>query len=388
MKQSGINITPPNINKSSFTFVPDEENNQIIYGIKGITKINDEIATLIIKNRPYSSLNDFLSRVKTTKLQTINLIKSGAFDIIENKPREEIMDSYIRQIAGCKKRLTLQNMQMLINQNLIPENLKPLERVYNFNKYLKKNKKDIYYVLDDCAQSYYNENFNSDLLTFDDESNCCILQKDWDKIYKKQMEGMREFLSNPTTLESLNNNLIKDLLDKYCLGTISKWEMDSIGFYNGAHELTGVDNSRYEITNYFDLPIEPEIEKVFTTKDGKDIPIFKLYRIAGTVLEKNKLKNILTLLTKDGVVKVKIFKPQFVKYDKQIFEKDIETGKKKIIEKSWFTRGNKLIITGIRRDDFFIPKIYKNCKYDYPIGLINEIDYFDGTLDIQTERSE
>lgn len=387
MKQFGINVVPPDINRSKYTFVPDVENNQIVYGIKGITKINDEIAATIIEKRPYNNIEDFISKVKVTKLQMINLIKSGAFDEISNSSREDIMLNYIKSISGCKKKLTLQNMQMIINQGLIPEEFKNIEKIYNFNKFLKKNKLDNYYILDDYSQNFYNSNFNSDLLTFVD-GNCCISQKDWDKIYKKEMNVIRPFLAEQETLDKLNNNLIKDLWEKYCSGPVSKWEMDSIGFYNTIHELDGVNEDEYEIVNFFSLPETPIIQNTFTTKEGKIIPIFKLSRIAGTVLEKNKLKNIVTLLTKDGVVKVKIYKSQFVKYDKQIFEKDFETGKKKVIEKSWFSRGNKLIISGIRRENDFVPKCYKNSPYPSAIGLISNINYNSGELEILYDRND
>ena len=36
----GIAITPPNINKSSFTFSPDAKNNTIVYGLYGLTRIS------------------------------------------------------------------------------------------------------------------------------------------------------------------------------------------------------------------------------------------------------------------------------------------------------------------------------------------------------------
>ena len=387
MKQFGINVVPPDINRSKYTFVPDVANNQIVYGIKGIMKINDDLAASIIEKRPYSSIDDFTSKIKLTKLQMINLIKSGAFDGISKFSREDIMIDYIKSISGCKKKLTLQNMQMIINQELIPCELKFLEKVYNFNKYLKKNKFETFYILDEPAQKFYNESFDADLLTFEN-GECCIKQKDWDKIYKKEMEKIRPFLGDPTTLEKVNQNLISELWNKYCLGSVAKWEMDSIGFYNGVHELDGVREDDYDIVNFFELPEEPIPASTFTTKEGKVIPLYKLDRIAGTVLEKNKLKNIVTLLTKDGVVKIKIYKPQFVKYDKQIFEKDYETGKKKIIEKSWFTRGNKLVISGIRREDSFCPKCYRNSPYPNAIGLIENIDYENGSLSISYQRKE
>ncbi|NLB77383.1 MAG: hypothetical protein GX796_00640, partial [Clostridiaceae bacterium] len=74
----------------------------------------------------------------------------------------------------------------------------------------------------------------------------------------------------------------------------------------------------------------------------------------------------------------------FTKYDKQISVKQ-DDGKKKIMERSWFTRGNKLLITGIRRGDVFIPKIYKSGQYQEPFLLIKEIDD-NGELTLQYSR--
>ena len=41
MKSAGVSIALPDINRSSYTFAPDVENNAILFGIKGITGIND-----------------------------------------------------------------------------------------------------------------------------------------------------------------------------------------------------------------------------------------------------------------------------------------------------------------------------------------------------------
>lgn len=387
MKSAGIEVTPPDINTSSFTFKPDVENNRIIYGIKGITKVNDTLAHEIICQRPFNSLNDFLNKVKATKLQVINLIKSGAFDNIENKNREDILKEYIISIAGLKKKLTLQNMPTLIKMNIIPPEYDIEKRIYNFNKFLKKNcKQGEYYVIDDYCQDFYNRLFDTDLLIFDEEGMCKIRQKVWDKMYKTAIEKIRPFINDPNTLTALNSQIIQELWNKYCDGFIPKWEMDSIGFYNTAHELDGLDLSRYEPINFSKEPEDP-VPITIKNFNGKQIPIYELKCIAGTVLEKNKLKNIVTLLTQYGVVKVKVYKSQFSKYDKQIFIKDPETGKKKVIEKSWFARGNKLIIQGIRRGANFIPKAYKTSEIK-PITLIDEVDYQTGSIKIKTEREE
>ena len=35
-------------------------------------------------------------------------------------------------------------------------------------------------------------------------------------------------------------------------------------------------------------------------------------------------------------------------------------GHRHVIEKSWFSRGNMIMVTGFRRDDMFVGKTYKN----------------------------
>lgn len=383
MKTAGVEVYPPNINKSTYTFTPNAQENIIRYGLSGIARIGDELIQSIIENRPYNSLQDLMNKNKITKLQVINLIKSGALDDFGD--RVELMKSYIDSICDKKQRLTLRNMQMLINYRLIPDEMDFYRKLFNFNKYLKKNS----YYIDDKSLAFLDKYFSIDILKDSENSDYLykIEQKDWDKIYKKNMKPMQQYLKDNSKelLYELNNLLFREVWDKDCLGNISKWEMDSISFYYHPHELSYVNESCY-FDNFNELPEEPIIEDFFKIK-GKSVPIYKLSRIAGTVLNKDKLKNTVTLLTLDGVVNVKIWQNQFVKYDKQISKKDEVTGKKKIIEKSWFSRGNKLIIVGIRRGDNFIPKIYKNSIYSTPISLITNIDD-NGEILVKDERDE
>ena len=352
MATRGIKVELPDINKSEFTFTPDLENNSIIFGIKGINRINNDLAKAIIENRPFKSLQDFIIRIKANKISIINLIKAGCFDNIEGRAREEIMKDYIDSISEKKQKLTLQNMAMLIREDCLPEEFKTEKHIFNFNKYLKNFKKDIYYMFDERAMAFYEKLFDTDLLSQDENGQFRIKQLDWDKIYKKQMNGIKEELkTNPKILENLNEKLFAAVWDKYASGNISKWEMDSVCFYDHKHELADIDKEKYHIEDYNSLPEEPVVDNVWNTKEGKEIPIFKLARICGTVIDKNKTKNIVTLLTDTGVVNLKIYRSQFSKYDKQISVKDEVTGKKTIIERSWFKRGNQLMIVGIRRGD-------------------------------------
>lgn len=386
MQSMNITVTPPDINHSSYTFTPNTKTNSILYGLRGINKIGNDLVNTILTFRPYTSLEDFLSKVKVNKPQMINLIKAGAFDEFGSS-RIVVMHEYVDLISDAKKKLNLQNMQMLINFGFLPEQFSFDIQVYNFNKYLKKFKSGDFYGLDAIAQRFYEAHFSLDNLYYQTEGQylSLIQQKVWDKIYSKQMDKIRDFIkaTQEELLVSVNNKLTYDVWSKYCLGSLSKWEMDSVSFYSHEHELVNVKDSAYKIVDFSKLPEEPEVDKVIFIK-GREVPLYKLYRIAGTVLDKDKNKSTVTLLTKHGVVPVKIYQAQFVKYDKQISERQAD-GHKKIIERSWFSRGNKLMFTGIRRGDTFVPKIYKNGEFKTPIALIKEIDE-NGFLVTITER--
>lgn len=381
MEQGGIYISPPGINSSGFTFSPDEKNNIIRYGLRGITKVGEDIVKSIIENRPYSSIDDFLSKVKINKPQMINLIKAGAFD--EFGKREDLMRYYVSEISDTKKRITLQNMKMLIDFGLIPDEYDLQRRVFNFNKYLKKMKIGTqYYGLDNIAMNFYEKNFDVDFLEpYDTESGFAILQTKWDKIYKAQMDIIRPFIkdNNQLLLNEVNNRLMSDVWNKYCLGSISKWEMDSVSCYFHQHELQDVNYRLCGFSNFFELSEQPEIDRIIEIK-GKKIPLFKIHRICGTVLDRDKGKKMVTVLTREGVVNVRVFGEVFSYYDKQISERGAD-GKKHVIEKSTFSRGNKIIITGIRRENEFVMKKYKNTPY-HGIELITKINE-NGTVESQ-----
>ena len=374
----GIKVSPPDINKSSFTFTPIAKDNMILYGLRGIARISGEKITDIINKRPYSSLNDFLTKNTLNKIQITNLIKSGAFDNIENKPRQEIMMSYIESIADKKEKLTLQNMQTLINRDLVPEEMSFYGKLFEFNKFLKTNKRSIYYILNDAAINFISNNFSADYI----DNGTEILQKTWDNLYKKAMEPMRVYLKNnkDAVLKRLNDSLMQEIIDKYATGNISKWEMDSVSFYDHEHELAAAQ-AYYD--DFFSLSEEPQIEYSFMTNSGQEIKMYHLYKIIGTVIDKDKNKNTVTLLTPTGVVNIKVYKNQFAIYDKQLSQKG-EDGKKHVIERSWFSRGTKLMIQGIRRGEDFIPKKSKRSIFPIISKIVDIKD--DGTLTFQYDR--
>jgi len=382
----GVKIAPPNINNSTFTFSPDVEQNVIRYGLAGITRIGNDLIKLIIENRPYKSIDDFLARVKVTKPQMVNLIKCGAFD--DFGIRDELMFQYISSISGAKSTLNLRNMKMLLDFKLIPEKYSFECKIFNFTKYLRTMKLGTdFYGLDNIAFEFYEKNCDVDLLvqTDETESGFKIEQKKWDKIYKKYMTVISDYIKKNLSqlLKTVNDKLTFDMWHKYCEGTISKWEMDSISCYIHPHELCRADLEQYGIDEFEFLSRTPEIDRYIPIK-GKQIPLFKLHRIAGTVLDRDKTKKTVTLLTTSGVVLVKIY-GAFQAYDRQISERD-STGKKHIIEKSAFSRGNKIVVTGIRSEDDFIAKVYKATPY-HRVELIDTISD-NGSLTFRARQEE
>jgi len=374
----GIKVSPPNINNSSYTFTPVVEKNEILYGLRGITRLSTSIIKEIIEMRPFDSMEDFLERVKLNKIQMTNLIKCGAFDELVGLPREEIMAKYIDMVADKKQRVTLQNMQMLINYNLIPEELSFCKKVFLFNKFLKQQKKVENYVLNDAAINFIADNFSADWIS----NGTMISATLWDNLYQRAMDPMRNYIKahKDELLKALNNCLYKEMFDKYALGSVSHWEMEAVSFYSHPHELA---ESQYLYDDFFKLSEEPEIDYSFIGKDGNEVRIYSLKKIIGTVIDKSKMKNTVTLLTPSGVVNVKIYKNQYAGFDKQLSERGAD-GRKHIVERSWFARGSLLMIQGIRRGSDFIPKKRKDSFYPIISKIIGIHD--DGTLEFQTER--
>ena len=376
----GIKVSLIDINKSGFSFEPDELNNEILFGLKGVNKIGGPVIDQIISGRPYFGIIDFMNRCSLNKTQMISLIKSGAFDKIDNEwaskiykdnPRYAIMAYYISIISEPKKKLTLQNFNGLLERKLVPNDLIYEQRTFAFNKYLKTRKCQEYYLLNgENDAQFYDDLYDSEALEVINGVPC-VKQKTWDKIYKNIMDTARNWLKDnqEEILNQYNNLLFNEMWNKYAAGNISAWEMESLCFYYHEHELSNINKSQYGIVNFFDLSYEPEVDYFFK-RAGRDIPIFKLYKIAGTIISKNNTKASVTILTTDGVVNVKFTKEYYAMYNRQISEVQSD-GTKKVLEKGWFSRGTKIMVTGYRREDTFVAKTYKATATHQLYKIVN-----------------
>lgn len=362
-----IKISSVDINKSNFTFEPDEENNQILFGMNALKGINAEIITKIIENRPYNSFKDFMYKCPLDKIPMISLIKSGAFDNFGD--RRFIIAYCLYQISNPKTKLTLRNFNSLIQNNLIPKELNYVKEVFDLNKFIKKNKYKEYYLLTPQVADFIS--INSIQIEFVYYNNqLAVEQKKWDKIYNNIMEEARVWLreNQEEVLKQLNYLSFKKQWDEYAEGSISAWEMDSLCFYYHEHELLNIDKAKYGIELYSNLKDKP-VEMMWR----KTIPLYKISKIIGTVIAKDDNKSIVTLLCTDSIVNVKFSKEYYAMYNRQLSEIN-EDGKKKVVDKSWFTRGTKLLIAGYKRDDTFVAKTYSRTGFHTIYKIVNITD--------------
>ena len=383
IQSAGIKFSLADINKSKFGFIPDIENNAILFGLKAVDKVGTDVVNEIIANRNYEDFYDFLSKTHLKKPAIISLIKGGAFDKFGD--RKKIMGLFIWMSCDKKSRITLQNFNGLMTRDLLPERFYAEKAIFEFNRYLKAYcKQSTYYVFDDRALNFYLANFDSNYLEC--EGNISrIPQKVWDKIYKISMDPVRNWMkeNQEDILRTLNYQIFKEDWDKYAKGTISHWEMEALCFYYHEHELINLNRKKYGIDNFFELSEEPDVERYFFDRQGEPRPIYNIHSIAGTCIAKDKAKSTIYLLTPGGVVTVKFRKEYFSLFDKQLSQRQAD-GTKKVMEKSWFNRGTMLVIKGIRRGDDFIVKKYNNTQ-GHQLYKITSIDE-QGNIEITHDR--
>lgn len=386
IKRQGIGVELPDINKAKFGFTPDQENNTIIYGMKGISEVGDDIINKIISNRPFQNFQDFLDKVGPGKVQTIALIKAGCFDKLEELGRKELLYEYLSILIPRKNKLTLANVNGLINYNILPKNKSAFIYLFNFNKYLKLNKKDDRYYIDERAYQYFSKNFDVNYLGTD-KKKTYIEIKVWDTLYKDRMMELKEYINKnqEKLIDKLHAAEIDEVWQQYCGGTLSTWEMDTLGFYYHDHDLLNTYHPEFKFGDFYEMSEIP-IPSEYHEYKGRKVPVFELQTIYGTVLDKNSYKHTVILLTPTGVVNVKCVAEQYSKYDKQLSQPNPETGKKEVIERSWFKRGTNLIVNGWRNADQFMAR-GRQAEGKYPIYKILESDDC-GLLNITRYRAD
>ena len=229
------------------------------------------------------------------------------------------------------------------------------------------------YILDEAnGMRFYSQHFDLTKvkqLEKDGEIVNVISDSYWDAIYNREMDKPRSYIKehHDELLQQLNNNLYNAEYCKYGEGDIAQWELDSLNFYYSHHPLKNIVLP-VEITELNQLK-ENDFDGFWMIK-GKRVPKYHLSTIVGTVIDKDKQHGFFTLQTPDGgVIEVKVFKQQFAHYTHVISEVK-DDGQKDILEDSFFEKGTHLVVTGIKRGDIFVPKVYKSTGFDAILKIV------------------
>lgn len=398
MKKFGVDVLPPDINKSEISFTPIEETNEILFGLGGIAKINSDIASQIIENRPYSNFNDFYNKNSykgslITKSIMINLIKSGAFSSINGSNPIPIMKWLCVYENPKKESLTMNNMDNAISLKVDLPN--DLVRAYKFKKYVigkkffycndEKFKTKKHYILEPkFAKPYFEEKY-ADILKeevdyYYDNDNLIVIDKSLEKATKKEMNQLKDILNNQEIIDEYNKKMWqKEYMNMVKVEDINKWSFESISFYaNGKHELNGVNLKDYNVSKFSELPEEPKfVEKSYGKRKWKQ---YDISRICGTVLDRNDNNHLVDILTPDNeVVTVKFNSGQYAHYKQTVEINGVK-------DTNWLARGTLLMISGYKRgEDNFVAKKYKNTIFQHTVAKIESVNE-DETLSLRLER--
>ena len=139
-KDVGIKVTLPDINKSGFDFTPIKETRTILYGLDMIKGVQKDAIEMIMKNRPFSSFDDFMLRcgLVIDKTSTISLIKSGSLDSLSNKSRSVMLLYYFekRFADGREDIKPIKNVNKNHVKFMVDNGLVDINRVYEKQEYV------------------------------------------------------------------------------------------------------------------------------------------------------------------------------------------------------------------------------------------------------------
>ena len=76
----GLRVKPPHINHSDDAFTLDPDRQTLWMGLGQVRELTHVTIDAIRRNRPFTSLDDFLARARPLHLEAINLIKVNALD--------------------------------------------------------------------------------------------------------------------------------------------------------------------------------------------------------------------------------------------------------------------------------------------------------------------
>ena len=213
-----------------------------------------------------------------------------------------------------------------------------------------------------------------------------VVDKALEKLFKPSLKQLQDYINTEQFIKDYNRRMYQQVYNSYVpTKDTNHWSLETWSFYAHEHELANIDVDKYNITPFDDLPQDPLfITKRFGNREWKQ---YELAQIAGVVLDRNDPKHTLTILDMGNhVVQVKFTSASDYAFYKQQLAEPQPDGKSKVVDASWFKRGQPLILTGVRigENDFSI-KAYKSSIYQHKVQKILSVGS-NGELKIQSYR--
>ncbi len=135
-RRLGVPVLPPDLNHSKRY---DSLHGRRVYlGLRRVRNITTEVLEQIEQRQPFSSLADFISRVKISEHETEQLIRVGFFDSLETS-RAKLF--WLYRLSGHKGK---RRKSDLFGSNVLSPKMKALPSLKQFNRYeIFKAEKDI-----------------------------------------------------------------------------------------------------------------------------------------------------------------------------------------------------------------------------------------------------
>lgn len=366
IQQEGISVSPPNVNKSDFGFSTDREGNSILFGLRALDKVGDDIAQQIIELRPYDSFDDFMSkhilfdqeeiigRKRLNKSTMLSLIFSDSFGSLEEK-RSTCIVKYLSTQTNTIDTLSIRYLSELRENNILPLEFEPFidqkSMIGKIKTYKSEDKKvwQIPHTENNMVQHIYDYYLES--VASDDGQYIYLTKKTTNAKFKEIETSVRSWMADNEgeVLDKINNLRLKQELLSWTKGNSSgDLAFQATGMYQGASWLDTA-SEKYGISEFLSLPLAEDNIVGWGKYKGRKYPLFGITQIPVTVIDKNTKHKTLSCYTKGAVVTVRMRAEAFDYYSKH------------------FTRGSKLIIWGYRgyKEDSFTVKLYesvrKNC---------------------------
>lgn len=366
LQQDGVTVHTPDINKSEMGFSVDSESNTILFGLKPLDGVSDDVSAQILELAPYQSFQEFMDkhilfdaeqypeRRKLNKSTMLALIFSDAFATLGVRRSECVVKYMLTQISAVET-LSTRYLEELQKNGILPSEFDTFIHMKNWmpkiKKYQHEDKKTwkIPHTESEIIQHIYDHYLDS--VESDTGMEILLTKKTVNAAYKEHEQAVKSWLenNNAAVLAKINQIRVKQEYKEWTKGkSAGDLAFKAMGMYIGESWLDTAAE-KYGISEYLSLPRADDNIVGWGKYKGQEYPLFGICQIPIAVIDKNTKHKTITGYTKGTIITLRLKPESFDYYS------------------SLFVRGEKLIVWGYRgnKDDTFTVKLYNSVRKNY-----------------------